>query len=278
MKMNHIISADPIRIQRMNTKELRESFLLDKLFVWGQLNLFYIDVDRTIVGSAVPLNTEIKLDDPEELISEYFTENREIAVVNIGQKGAVTVDGKEFIMAKQDVLYIGRGSKDIFFKSFDAEKPALFYIASYNAHTTYPTALLKKEDAVVLDYGNEKEANKRKINCYFTEKGLKSCQLCLGITELAEGNVWNTMPSHLHPTRSEVYLYFDMDSDTVLFHFFGQPGETRHIIVKNNQAVISPSWSIHSGVATKRYTFLWVMGGENKKTLQIDGIKTTDLK
>ena len=278
MEMEVRTCADPVRFARMNTSELRENFLIDSLFEPGKLKLVYSDIDRMIVASAVPVGEKISLQAPKELLSDYFAERREIGVVNIGGPGTATVDGVEYSMEIKAVLYIGKGSKEVDFVSADKAKPALFYITSFTAHTAYPTTLLKQEDAVVLDYGSKAEANKRSIHCYFTEKGIQSCQLCIGITDLAEGSIWNTMPAHLHPTRSEVYLYFNMDPDTVLFHFLGEPDETRHIAVRNNQAVLSPSWSIHSGAGTKNYSFIWSMGGENKKTLDIDGVKTSDIK
>ncbi|MBN2376025.1 MAG: 5-dehydro-4-deoxy-D-glucuronate isomerase [Sedimentisphaerales bacterium] len=273
------ISSDPERFKRMTTDEIRSTFLVDNLFEPGVLKLIYSDVDRMILGSAVPVNGEkIKLDTPKELLCEFFTDRRELGVINIGPSGNVSVDNDEFNLDAKDVLYLGKGSRNIIFSSNDPSDPALFYLASYPAHAEYPTRLLKNADAVVLDYGSEAQANKRKINCYFTEQGLQSCQLCIGITDLAQGSVWNTMPAHLHPTRSEAYLYFNMDEDNVLFHIMGQPHETRHITVKNQQAVLSPSWSIHSGVATKSYSFLWAMGGEDKETLVIDKVNGFDIR
>lgn len=276
--MKMCVSSDPERFKRMTTDELRKTYLIDDLFELGALQLFYTDIDRMIVGSAVPVKDEIALDTPKELLCEYFTERREIGIINIGASGKVSVDGEEFRLDAKDVLYIGKGSPDIIFSSDNPSNPSLFYIASYPAHAKFPTRLLKNKDAVVLDYGSEEEANKRKINCYFTEKGLQSCQLCIGITDLAAGSVWNTMPAHLHKTRSEAYLYFNVHEDTVLFHIMGEPNETRHIVVRNQQVVLSPSWSIHSGVATKNYSFLWAMGGEDKETLRIDQVASCDIK
>lgn len=278
MEMEVRTCADPARFARMNTAELRENFLIDSLFESGKLKLIYSDIDRMIVGSAVPVGQKISLEAPKELLSDYFAERREVGIVNIGAPGTVTVDGTKYSMEMKDVLYIGKGSKEVDFISADKAKPALFYITSFTAHATCPTTLLKQKDAVVLDYGSKAEANRRSIHCYFTEEGIKSCQICIGITDLAEGSVWNTMPAHLHPTRSEVYLYFNMEPGTVLFHFLGEPDETRHIAVRNNQAVLSPSWSIHSGAGTKNYSFIWSMGGENKRTLDIDGVKTSEIK
>jgi len=278
MQMEIRYAADPVRFARMNTAEMRENFLLDNLFEPGKLSLTYSSIDRLIVGSAVPLEEKIILGTPPELICEYFAQRREVGIVNIGASGIVTVDGRDYALQMKDVLYVGRGSREIVFASRNLAEPALFYITSFPAHAAYPTTLLPQKDAVILDYGSQEQANKRAIHCYFTEKGLKSCQLCLGITDLAPGSVWNTMPAHLHPTRSEVYLYFNITPDTVLFHFMGPPDETRSLTVRNNQAVLCPSWSIHSGVATKNYSFIWSMGGENKDTLNIRTVAPEELQ
>jgi 4-deoxy-L-threo-5-hexosulose-uronate ketol-isomerase len=271
-------STDPEHFKRMSSDELNRNFLINSLFKPGEIILTYSDIDRMIIGSVVPLERQLKLIASKELITDYFAQRREIGIVNIGSNGMVIVDGKEYSVANKDVLYIGRGSKEIIFSSRNSKSPALFYITSFPAHANCPTTLLKKADAVILDYGSEAEANKRKIHCYFTEKGIQSCQLTIGITELAPGCVWNTMPAHLHPTRAEAYLYFDMEDDSIVFHFMGRPDETRHVVARNGQAVLSPSWSIHCGVGTRNYSFVWAMGGENKETLTIDSVKMDEIK
>ncbi|HUT63375.1 MAG TPA: 5-dehydro-4-deoxy-D-glucuronate isomerase, partial [Anaerolineae bacterium] len=235
-------------------------------------------IDRVIVGSAVPAEKALSLEAGKELAAGYFAQRREIGVINIGGNGAVTVDGKEYSMIKLDALYIGRGSKDIKFTSIKSDDPALFYIVSYPAHKEYPTLHAPISQAEPMNLGNEKESNKRTVYKYIHPNGIKSCQLVMGCTKLEEGSVWNTMPVHTHDRRSEVYLYFDMDDESVVFHFIGDPGETRHIVVRNGQAVISPSWSIHAGCGTSNYIFIWAMGGENQDFGDMDGIPSTEMK
>lgn len=265
-------------VERMNTRELREAFLVEELFVAGVLRLSYWDMDRMILGSAVPTQEPILLGSPKRLLCDYFTEYRELGVANIGAPGSVCVNGQEYRLDKKDVLYIGKGNQDIQFASDNAENPAQFYLASYPAHKEYPTTRLKQQESTILDYGSPETVNKRDIHCYFMEDGLQSCQLMMGITDLKVGSVWNTMPPHLHLTRSEAYLYFDTDPESVVFHFMGEPQETRHIAVKDRQVVFSPHWSVHTGVSTRNYSFLWAMGGEDKKVLEIDGIHPADLQ
>ena len=257
-------SRDPQSFAKMNTAEIREEFLVDDLFVPGEIKLVYLNIDRMIVGSAVPTTQSLDLKAGSELRAEYFAERREIGVFNIGEQGSITVDDQEYGMANQEVLYIGRGSKKISFSSADASNPARFYIISLPAHKEYPTTHISKAQANQVDLGNQDASNKRTIYQYIYEGGMSSCQLVMGFTELAPGNVWNTMAAHTHERRSEVYLYFDITGDNVVFHFMGDPQETRHIVVRDGQAVISPSWSIHAGAGTRHYNFVWAMGGENQ--------------
>jgi 4-deoxy-L-threo-5-hexosulose-uronate ketol-isomerase len=257
-------SRDPQSFTRMNTAEIRDEFLVDDLFAPGEIKLIYSNVDRMIVGSAVPTTQPLRLEAGAELRAEYFAERREIGVFNIGEPGSITVDGQEYGMARQEMLYIGRGSKEVSFASADAGDPALFYIVSLPAHKEYPTTHITKAQANRVEIGSQDAANKRIIYQYIYEGGVPSCQLVIGFTELAPGNVWNTMAAHTHERRSEVYLYFDIPGDNVVFHFMGDPQETRHIVVRDGQAVISPSWSIHAGAGTRRYNFVWAMGGENQ--------------
>ncbi len=269
--------ADQIRYQRMNTDELRASYLLENIFNSGSLDLVYSDLDRAIIGSAVPTNNELRLTGSKEISADYFAQRREIGVLNIGNTGTITVDGTKYTMEKLDGLYIGRGVKDIIFNSENKDIPAYFYILSYPAHTEYPTVQAKIKDAEAVNLGSKAESNERTIYKYIHPAGIKSCQLVMGFTVLAEGSVWNTMPAHTHDRRTEVYMYFDLDEDSVLFHFMGMPAETRHIVMRNRQAVLSPSWSIHSAAGTKNYTFIWGMGGENQDFGDMDHISIDDI-
>jgi 4-deoxy-L-threo-5-hexosulose-uronate ketol-isomerase len=257
-------SRDPQSFARMNTTEIRDEFLVADLFVPSEIKLVYLNVDRMIVGSAVPTDRPLSLEAGTELRAEYFAQRREIGVFNIGEQGSIAVDGREYEMAYQEMLYIGRGSKAISFVSADVSHPARFYIVSLPAHKEYPTTHVTKAQANRVDLGSEEAANVRTIYQYIYEGGVPSCQLVMGFTELAPGNVWNTMMAHTHERRSEVYLYFNLAGDNVVFHLMGDPRETRHIVVRDGQAVISPSWSIHAGAGTSHYNFVWAMGGENQ--------------
>lgn len=263
--------------KRMTTDELRDAFMVD-LFEAGDLNLLYCEVERAIVGAAVPTVAKLSLEAGKELAADYFCQRREVGVLNIGAVGTVTVDGTKYTMENLDGLYIGRGSKEIVFESDAADDPARFYLISYPAHTEYPTTLAKKADANALNLGSVEDANKRTIYQYIHENGVKSCQLVMGFTALEPGSVWNTMPCHTHERRTEVYLYFGLDDESRVFHMMGPGDETRHIVMANEQAVISPMWSIHSGCGTKAYTFCWGMGGENQRFDDMDHIQIADLK
>jgi 4-deoxy-L-threo-5-hexosulose-uronate ketol-isomerase len=270
--------ADPVRFQRMNTNEIRNSFLVDQLFQPNKIYLLYSEVDRGIIGSAVPGAEKLSLVGSKELATDYFCERREIGVLNIGGKGEIIVDGNAFPMENRDGLYIGKGSKEIVFSSDDEKKPAAFYLLSFPAHQTYPTKQAKLADAEAVQLGSEEASNKRTIYKFIHPRGIQSCQVVMGFTVLAPGSVWNTMPPHTHERRMEVYLYFEMAEDSRVFHLMGTADETRHIVVANRQAVISPSWSIHSGVGTGAYTFCWGMGGENQTFEDMDGIEIDKLK
>ncbi len=263
--------------KRMTTAELREAFLVD-LFEAGKLNLLYTEVERSIVGAAVPTVAALTLEAGKELAADYFCQRREVGVLNIGAAGTITVDGTEYNMDNLDGLYIGRGSKEISFASADAANPARFHIVSYPAHTEYPTTQAKKADANELKLGTVEDCNKRTIYQYIHENGIKSCQLVMGFTALEPGSVWNTMPCHTHERRTEVYMYFGLDEDARVFHMMGPEDETRHITVADGQAVISPMWSIHSGCGTKAYTFCWAMGGENQRFDDMDHITIDNIK
>ncbi|VGO19184.1 5-dehydro-4-deoxy-D-glucuronate isomerase [Pontiella sulfatireligans] len=263
--------------KRMTTDELRDAFLVE-LFKAGTLNLLYCEVERAIVGAAVPTVGSLKLEAGAELAADYFCQRREVGVLNIGGNGTVAVDGTEYQMENLDGLYIGRGSKEIVFDSVSGEEPARFYLISYPAHAEYPTTQAKKADANAIQLGTVEDANKRTIYQYIHENGIKSCQLVMGFTALEPGSVWNTMPCHTHERRTEVYMYFGLDEASKVFHMMGPGDETRHIVIGNEQAVISPMWSIHSGCGTKAYTFCWGMGGENQRFDDMDHIAVSDLK
>jgi 4-deoxy-L-threo-5-hexosulose-uronate ketol-isomerase len=273
------IVADQVRYQRMTTAELRESFLVEDLFEPGAVNLFYTDADRAVIGSIVP--TEKKLVLPSSnapLASEYFAERREIGLINTGAAGNVIVDKKSYAMDNCDGLYIGRGIRRIEFESRDSSEPARFFLTSYPAHMTHLTAHIKRSDAEAVELGSVRDANKRTIYKYIHPKGIASCQLVMGFTQLKEGSIWNTMPPHTHSRRTEVYLYFNVDPTGRVFHMMGTPKETRHLVVKNGQAVISPSWSIHAGAGTRNYSFVWAMGGENQDFDDMDRIAIEELR
>jgi 4-deoxy-L-threo-5-hexosulose-uronate ketol-isomerase len=276
MEVRH--SPDMIRFSRMNTAELREAFLIEDLFPFHSFRLVYSHIDRAIVGGTSPGEKPLTLETSKELAASYFTERREIGVLNIGQEGCVLVNGKSYPLANRDALYIGRGNPDIAFQSKDPQKPARFYLASYPAHRSFPTAHARKSDAEPASLGSLAGSNQRVIYKYIHPAGIPSCQLVMGFTELAPGSVWNTMPPHTHPRRSEVYMYFDLAPDAAVIHCMGDPRETRHLVVRDGQAVLSPSWSIHAGAGTSNYTFVWAMGGENQEFSDMDAASIASLE
>jgi 4-deoxy-L-threo-5-hexosulose-uronate ketol-isomerase len=254
----------------LTTELLRAAFLVEALFPPGRVELVYTDADRGIIGSAVPTSSPLKLTADAELRAACFCERRELGVLNIGGPGAVAVDGQRFEMARLDCLYVGRGSQDVSFTSSDAGNPAAFYLLSYPAHAVYPTRLAHLADGAKVELGTAAEANRRTIYKCIHTGGIKSCQLVLGFTQLHEGSVWNTMPPHTHARRSEVYMYFDLGPNRRVMHFMGTPQQTRHLVMADRQAVISPSWSIHCGCGTGAYSFCWGMGGENQTFEDMD--------
>jgi len=282
-------AASPRDVKHYTTDRLREEFLIDDLFQKDVIKLVYSHIDRIITGSAVPVKETLVLTAGDELRADYFLERREMGVINIGGAGVITIDGKEYNVAYKEGMYIGMGAKDISFASIDAANPAKFYLNSAPAHKSYPTVLIKPEgtpeDGVVIvkdenkvELGCLADANHRTICKYILPGQVESCQLVMGMTKLEEGSVWNTMPCHTHDRRMEVYLYFDMKDDALVFHYMGEPTETRHIVMKNEQAVISPSWSIHSGCGTRAYTFIWGMVGENQAFDDMDGVAMQDIR
>ena len=263
---------------RYDTDALRKAFLVDSLFAPGKLELVYSDADRAIIGSAVPTGAPLKLAADAELRAAFFCERRELGILNVGGPGVVQVDNQKFELGKLDCLYVGRGSKAVSFASRHKARPAAFYLLSYPAHTAFPTTLAHPNNATPVELGTVADANRRTIYKYIHTGGIKSCQLVMGFTHLQEGAVWNTMPPHTHTRRSEVYLYFDLDPKQRVMHFMGAPQETRHLVVADRQAVISPSWSIHCGCGTGAYTFCWGMGGENQTFEDMDPAPTEQLR
>jgi 4-deoxy-L-threo-5-hexosulose-uronate ketol-isomerase len=272
--------ADAVRYPRMTTAELRSTFLLEGLFQPGAIELRYIDLDRTVIGGAVPTTQSLKLEAQPELRADFFCERRELGVLNLGGEGSVTVDGQAFAMGKLDCLYIGRGSKAVTFASADASALAAFYLLSYPAHAKFPTKHVRFADleSGAVHLGSVETCNKRSIYKAIFLDGIRSCQLVMGFTILAPGSNWNTMPSHTHMRRSEVYCYFDLDEAQRVIHLMGPPDETRHLLLKDREVVVSPGWSIHSGVGTKAYAFCWGMGGENQRYDDMDPVAITELK
>jgi 4-deoxy-L-threo-5-hexosulose-uronate ketol-isomerase len=270
--------ADAIRYGLMNTEELRETFLLEGMFEPGEIEFAYVDLDRTVIGSAVPVGEPLTLETEPELRSEYFLERRELGVLNVGGTGSVIADGKSFEMKKLDCLYVGRGTKSVTFSSKSEENPASFYLLSYPAHADYPTAMAKFEDLQGLALGTVETCNKRTIYKAIYKEGIKSCQLVMGFTVLDPGSNWNTMPPHTHMRRSEVYFYFDVDPAHRVLHLMGPPDATSHLVVADKEIVVSPGWSIHAGVGTKNYAFCWGMGGENQAYDDMDPVAIADLK
>lgn len=270
-------SIGPIEGKNLDTVGLRENFLIEDLFKKDIINLIYSHVDRIIIGGACPVQP-LELEGGKNLGTNYFLERRELGIINIGGKGYVTVDGQKIELNPRDGLYIGKGVKEVIFQSENPEKPSKFYFNSAPAHKEYPIKKININEARPQHLGSLEQSNKRTIYQYVHPAVCQSCQLLMGMTVLDPNNVWNTMPCHTHERRMEVYLYFDMPEDGLVFHLMGEPQETRHIVMKNEEAVISPSWSIHSGVGTSNYTFIWGMVGENQEFTDMDHIKNHDLK
>jgi len=262
--MRILQTADSRSYRRMTSEELRGSFLIENLFQPGRIELVYTDVDRAVVGGIVPLGAPLKLEGGREMACKFFCERREAGVINFGAAGIVTVDGKAFRLAPRELIYIGRGSREIAFSSDKPDAPAQFYLVSYPAHADYPTTGAPFDKANHIELGSVREANRRTIHQFIYPGGVRSCQLVMGFTELHEGSVWNTFPPHTHDRRTEVYCYFDLPVNGMALHLLGAPDETRHIVLREKQVVLSPPWSIHSGVGSGSYRFVWAMGGENQ--------------
>ncbi len=276
--MNNRYANHPNDSKKYDTNQLREHYMVEEIFSDDKVELTYSHVDRIIFGGIKPVNESLKLEAGKSMGVDYFLERREMGVINVGGEGIVSIDGEEFALNNKDGLYIGKGNKDIIFKSSNPKNPAKFYINSVPAHKEYKTVKIEIEKANPVKMGDNSTLNKRTIYQYVHPNVCESCQLLMGLTILEPGSAWNTMPCHTHERRMEVYFYFDMEEDTRVIHLMGEPTETRHLIVKNEQAIISPSWSIHSGVGTSNYTFIWGMCGENQTFTDMDHISMDTLR
>lgn len=271
-------AVHPEDFRHYDATRLRRNFLIERIFASDEVNMAYSMYDRMIVGGAMPVNEALKLEAIDPLKARFFTDRREIGVFNVGGKGSVRVGDDVFELDFKEALYIGRGEREVFFSSVDSQQPARFYFNSATAHMTYPCRKVTRQDAIVAHMGSLDMSNERNINKMLVNQVLPTCQLQMGMTELATGSVWNTMPAHVHSRRMEAYFYFELPEDQAACHFMGEPQETRHIWLHNEQAVLSPEWSIHSAAATHNYTFIWGMGGENLDYGDQDFSKITDLK
>jgi 4-deoxy-L-threo-5-hexosulose-uronate ketol-isomerase len=276
MDVRHLPDARACRT--MAPEELRRHFLVESLFAPDATPMVYCDADRAIVGSAVPARGPLRLAaSRREMAAEYFLERREVGIVNLGGDGAVRADGQEFALGRRDALYVGRGTREVTFASADPARPARFYFVSFPAHAALPAAPAPFAAAAASRIGSAEAASRRTIRKLIHPGGARSCQLVLGLTVLEEGSVWNTMPAHTHARRSEVYLYVDLPEDAVVVHLMGEPGATRHLVVRDGQAALSPAWSLHAGAGTRSYAFVWAMGGENQDFDDMDGVAMRDL-
>ncbi|MDP5131134.1 MAG: 5-dehydro-4-deoxy-D-glucuronate isomerase [Paraglaciecola sp.] len=268
----------PDDVKKYDTEQLRQHFLVDNLMQTDQLVLCYTHYERVIVGSAVPVQAAVKLETVEALKAEYFLQRRELGVINVGGSGTVSVDGTDYVLHNKEALYIGMGAKDVSFQSSDSVTPAKFYLNSAPAHHSYPTKHLTMDKCTVLQMGSQATSNERAIHQLMINDVVETCQLQMGLTVLKPGSVWNTMPAHQHDRRMEAYFYFDLAAEQGVCHFMGQPQQTRHIWVANEQAVVSPAWSIHSGCGTSNYAFIWGMAGENLDYHDMDKFPASDIR
>ncbi|TFG64342.1 MAG: 5-dehydro-4-deoxy-D-glucuronate isomerase [Spirochaetales bacterium] len=275
MELRHAVHPD--QAKTFDTEQLRGNFLIRELFTPGKTRLVYSYYDRLIVGGIQP-DSPLKLEVDEKIIgSKYLLERREMGIINIGGEGSVTVDGKDYALGCKDALYIGTGAQNMIFTCASKNQPAKYYMLCAPAHRSYPTAKFSNQEAEPLRIGSDEQSNNRTIYKYIHPAGIRSCQLVMGLTILEPKNVWNTMPAHTHERRAEVYFYFDFPESDMVVHFMGQPAETRHLIVRREEAVLSPSWSLHSGVGTRNYSFIWGMAGENQTFSDMDDIPMSGL-
>ncbi len=271
-------ATHPDDVKAYDTERIRKEFLVENIMVSDEINMVYSLYDRYIVGGAVSVNQDMKLESIDPLKADYFLERREIGIINVGGAGLVSVDGKDYELNYKDALYVGKGSKDVFFKSKDSENPARYYFNSANAHKEYPVKLVTLKDAEKVNLGSLETSNEREINKLLVNSVVQTCQLQMGMTELKTGSVWNTMPAHVHSRRMEAYFYFEVPEGQAICHFMGDPKETRHIWLQNEEAVISPPWSIHSASGTSNYVFIWGMAGENLDYGDMDFCEPVDLR
>ena len=279
--MEQRYATNPAQIPGMNTKQLRAQYLVPKLFVPGKVTVTYTHHDRIVLGGAVPAGSDLELTGYPEIRSDYFLEHREVGIINVGRTGTVTADGEVFTLVNGACLYLGRGIKSVVFSDGiegAADAGAQFYLFSAPAHTSYPAALVSPGEGTVRELGDQVTSNRRTLNQYIHENGVKSCQIVMGVTTLHPGSMWNTMPAHTHDRRTECYLYFDLPEDARVIHLLGEREETRHLVVSDRQAIISPSWSLHSGVGTAAYSFIWAMAGENQAFDDMDAAPVAELK
>lgn len=271
-------AIDPVRAAAMTTTELRENFLIEDLFVANRINLTYTHYDRLVVGGAMPAGEVLAVEAVKSMGTRSFLDRRELAVFNVGAKGTITIGTDTYTLDTRDMIYVGMGAGEVSFASESAANPAKFYLISAPAHRTCPTTMVRIDDARRIDLGAQETSNERSIFQFVHPEGIKTCQLVVGMTTLAAGSVWNTIPAHVHDRRSEAYLYFGMDPSARIFHFMGEPQETRHIVMQTEQAVLSPQWSIHCAAATASYTFIWAMAGDNVDYTDIDPVKLEDMR
>ena len=278
MQANNIyLATSPTEAKNFNTEQLRNRFLIETIFISDEITSYYTTYDRYLVGGAKPEAKSLSLKSINELRADYFLERRELGIINVGETGVVTVDGIAYTLENHEALYVGRGTKNVVFESTSGKSP-LFYFNSTPAHKSYSTEKISSERAQYVELGDDKNANKRRIKKLIVQEIIPTCQLQMGLTMLYEGNVWNTMPAHTHLRRMEVYFYFDIDANNSISHFMGEHQETRHIFMQNQQAVISPPWSIHSGCGTSNYNFIWGMAGENLDYGDMDGVDINELR
>jgi 4-deoxy-L-threo-5-hexosulose-uronate ketol-isomerase len=280
--MEQRYATNPSELPLFGTEELRKRYLIEEVFVPGEVRVVYTHQDRIVLGGAVPAGGHLPLPAFDELRSPYFLANREMGIINVGGTGTVNADGETYTLPKGACLYIGRGTRDIAFADLPADDSstsgAQFYLFSAPAHSTCPTELVLPGEGTVRELGDQLTSNRRTLTQYIHENGVRSCQIMMGVTELHPGSMWNTMPAHTHDRRTECYLYFDLPEDARVIHIMGEPTETRHLVIADRQAVISPSWSVHSGVGTAAYSFVWAMAGENKSFDDMDPVPPTSLR
>jgi len=276
--MKNRYAVSPNEVKQMDTASLRQHFLIDNLFEVNQVSFTLSHFDRYIVGGVMPIGKKLALPNPENLKANYFLERRELGIINVGGKGLITADGIQYELDYKEALYLGKETKEVFFESLDDDKPAKFYLNSAPAHHSYPSKKITREQAEIVELGSVETANHRIINKLIVNSVVQTCQVQMGMTELKLGSVWNTMPAHVHDRRMEVYFYFEIPENQSVCHFMGEPQETRPIWMQNDQAVISPNWSIHSGAGTSNYTFIWGMAGENLDYGDMDVCKINELR